>query len=391
MPRDEKWSGGGQPGYYRESFSAIQWAIDKSLVIEASDFEVSDYPAIYIQRFPYFQYIYDRFVNAIQNGLPLLLVLAYVFTALSIVRELVHEKERRLKESMKMMGLANWVHWSAWFTRCFLFLLISVIIITLIFKFGNVLTHSDMSLIFVYLLLYVICIISFCFCVSVFFRRAVWGAAAGGLAWLLTYVPYQFLFQNYSTLSLSEKLGPSLLINTNMAFGAQLLGSFEGSGVGLRWDNIYDPATVDDDLTFSMVLAMFIVDTIFYWLVMWYVEAVFPGEYGIPQKFYFPFQPSYWFGNRRSSGKRFEETFPLLQGTHSGLFEREPEGLPAGIQVRQIRKVFNRGATSEKVAVDGVSVNMFDGQILALLGHNGAGKTTLMSILTGAGAVWGVE
>ena len=36
-----------------------------------------------------------------------------------------------------------------------------------------------------------------------------------------------------------------------------------------------------------------------------------------------------------------------------------------------------------KVAVDGLSLNMYEGQITALLGHNGAGKTTTISILTG--------
>ena len=36
-----------------------------------------------------------------------------------------------------------------------------------------------------------------------------------------------------------------------------------------------------------------------------------------------------------------------------------------------------------KVAVDELSLNMYEGQITALLGHNGAGKTTTISILTG--------
>ena len=36
-----------------------------------------------------------------------------------------------------------------------------------------------------------------------------------------------------------------------------------------------------------------------------------------------------------------------------------------------------------KVAVNRLSLNMYEGQITALLGHNGAGKTTTMSILTG--------
>ena len=35
------------------------------------------------------------------------------------------------------------------------------------------------------------------------------------------------------------------------------------------------------------------------------------------------------------------------------------------------------------VAVDGLNLNLYKGQITALLGHNGAGKTTTMSILTG--------
>lgn len=33
--------------------------------------------------------------------------------------------------------------------------------------------------------------------------------------------------------------------------------------------------------------------------------------------------------------------------------------------------------------MDSLSLDMYNGQITALLGHNGAGKTTTMSILTG--------
>jgi len=42
-----------------------------------------------------------------------------------------------------------------------------------------------------------------------------------------------------------------------------------------------------------------------------------------------------------------------------------------------------QGSTGSEVAVDGLTLNMYKGQITALLGHNGAGKTTTMSILTG--------
>lgn len=42
-----------------------------------------------------------------------------------------------------------------------------------------------------------------------------------------------------------------------------------------------------------------------------------------------------------------------------------------------------QGSTGSKVAVDELSLNIFKGQITALLGHNGAGKTTTISMLTG--------
>ena len=37
----------------------------------------------------------------------------------------------------------------------------------------------------------------------------------------------------------------------------------------------------------------------------------------------------------------------------------------------------------KKIAVSGMTLDMYDGQITALLGHNGAGKTTTMDMLTG--------
>ena len=50
-------------------------------------------------------------------------------------------------------------------------------------------------------------------------------------------------------------------------------------------------------------------------------------------------------------------------------------------------QVFSR---LNKVAVNKLDLNMYNGQITVLLGHNGAGKTTTMSMLTGELCVSGL-
>lgn len=35
---------------------------------------------------------------------------------------------------MKMMGLNNWMHWMAWFTKCFIFLIASVAMMSALLK-----------------------------------------------------------------------------------------------------------------------------------------------------------------------------------------------------------------------------------------------------------------
>ncbi len=52
------------------------------------------------------------------------------------------------------------------------------------------------------------------------------------------------------------------------------------------------------------------------------------------------------------------------------------------VELRNIRKAF--GGVH---AVEDVSVNLYPGEVVALLGHNGAGKSTLMKMLAGAYAV----
>ena len=189
-----------------------------------------------------------------------------------------------------MMGLSGGMHWLAWFVSTYIIMAIGIVFSVLILHFGRVLEYSDMSVIFVFFLLFAFTSIMFCFFISVFFQRAVWGAAGGGILWFLCYTPYFFVQQQYDTLSLGAKLGTSLFSNVAMAYGAQLIGTFEGQGEGVNWGNVNKGTSIDDPFTFGSVLGMLLFDGVLYGLLAWYIEGVWPGKYGVPRPWYFPFQ-----------------------------------------------------------------------------------------------------
>ena len=70
----------------------------------------------------------------INKTLPLFLVLAWLFPVAMICKNIVYEKEMRLKEVMKIMGLSNGVHWIAWFINAFSVMFLTVCLLVVILK-----------------------------------------------------------------------------------------------------------------------------------------------------------------------------------------------------------------------------------------------------------------
>lgn len=57
------------------------------------------------------------------------------------------------------------------------------------------------------------------------------------------------------------------------------------------------------------VMLMLVLDGIIYFLITLYVEAIFPGEYGVPQPWYFPFTASYWCGESYKGKSYFSKIY----------------------------------------------------------------------------------
>lgn len=65
----------------------------------------------------------------------------------------------------------------------------------------------------------------------------------------------------------------------------------------------------------------------------------------------------------------------FLVCTEQPFFEAEPGDLVKGVCIKDLFKVFG---SCFRPAVDGLTINFYESQITAFLGHNGAGKTTTM-------------
>ena len=333
----------------------------------------------WVKQFPTPCYKQDNFVSAISGTMPLFMTLAWLFSVGMIVKGIVYEKETRLKEVMKVMGLGNSIHWIAWFITSFVILFSTSIVLAFILKFGTVLSYSNVWVVLFVLFSYVIPTITFCFLISVFFSKANIASAVAGIVFFLWYLPYTFYrtWQDDIT-SNAPKFMLCLFSNVAFGFACTYLAYFEQQGTGVQWHNINDSPVFQDDFSIGYVILMMYVDALIYLLLALYIEQVFPGEYGVAKKWYFPFQKSFWKSETVLS--RSDVNFDPNFQTKGKNFENEPSEMNIGVQVRNLVKVYSTG---NKLAVDDLSINFYKDQITSFLGHNGAGKTTTLSILTG--------
>lgn len=95
-PRKANSTYGGPPYYFEDGFLSLQHAVDFAIIKYKGN--MADVKSIVsAKRFPYPDCTDDPLIIAIQTTLPLLLMLSLIFTALNIVRDIVYEKEKKLK------------------------------------------------------------------------------------------------------------------------------------------------------------------------------------------------------------------------------------------------------------------------------------------------------
>ncbi|KAM9347110.1 glucosylceramide transporter ABCA12 [Symphorus nematophorus] len=381
---------------YNRGFIYLQEHIDRAIIETQAGHRVTE-PAVQLQAFPYPCHLRDEYLEAISFVFPLMLMMAWVLFIADFVKKLVHERELRLHEYMKMMGVNPISHFFAWFLECAAYLVLTIFILTLVLKYGNILPKSDGFLLFLYLCDYGLSVLAFSYLVSSFFDKTYIAGLSGSLVYILCFFPFIVVMAVETSLTFSQKSALSLFSPTCFSYASQYVSRYEAQGEGIQWSNSYTSPISGDTASFGWLCWLMLIDSILYFIIGVYIRMVFPGKYGIPAPWYFPFKTSFWAdlcccvksNSKVSRGLFFAN---VMQKNHpvfcddkgkgqNTLFSKNGEDfseLPVGVALHGLSKIYG-----DRVAIENLNVSFYEGHVTSLLGHNGAGKTTTMSLLTG--------
>jgi len=302
----------------------------------------------------------------------LIITASIVLPVSRLIAVIVEEKEIRIKEMLKQMGLRDWAFSSSWIISYMLiFFVLSLLEIGTMF-IGQIYSSSSFSLVLSFFYLFMVSQIAFCFFLSTFFNRAKLACIVGPVCMLCLTMP-AYVFSFYPPHQFIEtKQWLCLLAPSAFAFGIDRISIYEEARVGVQWDNYSDGR-----LNLQFVMRMLMLDFVLYIAFAWYLDKVLPSKYGQHQKWNFIFSTGFW-GRFWKSSSEVTKAKDNGHAVAAGWAMDKPS-----VKIDGLYKVFNSTRKGNKVAIAGLNLQMFHDEITCLLGTNGAGKTTTISILTG--------
>lgn len=319
---------------------------------------------------------------------PIFIIIALFSSTFRYLTDSVMEKESKIREVMYIMGLRAGVDKFAWFTTIMLITTVPTLIAFGILQGVGIYHYGASSTILFLWFSELFSIISLASLVSLYVTKAKFAGILGFVVALAMCIIGIVVTAEDTTEGV--KIVVSLLSPAAFVIGHANIIAFETNKKGISPSNMNDKVLADYP-SLGVELAMIYLDTLLYAVIAWYIENVFPGEYGLPRHPLFFLHSSYW---NEILGKKTEpKTVFASEDVLGGDVEPVTPELQkkAGVVIQGLRKEFNKGFGKKFAAVDGLDLTMYEGQITAFLGHNGAGKTTTISMLTGLLPVTGGE
>ena len=340
----------------------------------------------------YQSYKIDTFGDLMGIVVAYFIVVAYLGHLCLYFYRMVQEKETKVKEGMKIMGLTDGIYFLSYFIQYIILSLIVSLINTLIFLiFFKKIPFIIFFLIF---FLYSLNVFALAFFFQSFSEKAKESLLISVIIYFIMFIFHILFFENDA--SFSMKTGLSIFPQVALYLGFQILGEFESN---FRQFYSKDAFCIYDNYSIITMYIMLIADILIYLFLGYYFQNILPHEFGIRKPWYFLCTKKYWSRKIKIFNKNnilINEEDPPLKESEELILDvplifnenenfqteeiyKEMNGPKDVLKIREIVKKFDDG----KIAVNHVSLNLYKNEIFALLGHNGAGKTTLISMLTG--------
>jgi ATP-binding cassette subfamily A (ABC1) protein 3 len=355
----------------------------------------------------YIDYRSDSFGEFMGYMIGVILVMAYMSPLSLYVYRMVGDKESKIKESMKIMGLEESQYFLSYFIQYTVINIFSSIINAGLFTvFLDRISYYHL---FVTLLLWSLNVFALIYFFQSFIDKTKIALVLSLVIYFMMYcVSLACMFEGGS---LAAKIGLSLFPQVCLNNGILLFSKFQ-----YHFRTFKDREFFEIYTTFSVGLMyiMFVVDFFLFLFLGFYLNNVLPHDFGIRKPLYFIFTSDFWCSNKKRNNdekklidKKLEENAEednkennyVVYGSKDDIIKDEVDEKLYGdspnfeseeiyknrnknddkLKIRNIVKMFGDG----KIAVNGVNLNFYKDEIFALLGHNGAGKTTLISMLTG--------
>ena len=350
----------------------------------------------------YTDYQVDPYGDFIGYIFTIIIIIAYMGPLSLYVYRIVGEKETKIKETMKIMGLGEIEYFLSYFIQYIVISLFVSLINSFLLKV--ILKHIPFHFLFFLILLWSFDIFALVYFFQSFIDKKRIALILSIVIYFIMYCISLICAFNERTLGL--KIILSLFPPVALNIGILLLFQFE-----YNFRNFYNKNFLEyyNNYSIGIMYLMFIIDFFIYIFLGYYLDNVISHDFGIPKPWYFLFTKDYWNSfktknkplginvndriiseksNKEKNRKETGEDLILndennLYGNSSNFESEEIHKNKYShheiFKIRKIVKIFGDG----KKAVNEVNLNLYKDEIFALLGQNGAGKTTLISILTG--------
>ncbi|XP_065764705.1 ATP-binding cassette sub-family A member 6 isoform X2 [Muntiacus reevesi] len=360
--------------YWKGGFVPLQAAINAAIIQTTTNHSVMEelmsVTAVNMKTLPFI------FKENLQNEMFIFYCLLYFspfiyFLSLNVTRE-----RKKYKDLMNLMGLQDSAFWLSWGLIYAAFMFVTSIIITVIITSTEIIILTGFTVIFTLFFLYGLSLIALAFLMAVLLKKTIltslvvflltlfWGGVGFTAFYQQLPSPLKWIFSICSPFAFTAGINQIIHLDYTM-------------------NGVIFPDTSGDSYIMIATFSILTFDALLYLVLALYFDKILP--YGNESHY----SPLFFLNS--SSCFQYRRT-----GSHVAEIDADPEPLSddycepmapefhgrEAIRIRNVKKVYKE-KTGKGEVLKGLFLDIYEGQITAILGHSGAGKSALLSTLSG--------